>query len=163
MINRKIIFMVILTALCNCKKESPESPGVVKITTQEDKDANLSGEGAANIIPTKNKFSKELADSVQSNLTFVYQKESIKIRTKLNAALPLEFVEGKRLEPSDGVLSLGGSFAWPGCGFDRTSYMVREITQQSVTIEYHRGNPKQDGYQDSGEFKINIENDQEAE
>ena len=118
----------------------------------------LIGEEAVKIVPTKNKFAKQLSESVQSQLIFAKQKESILIQTKPKATLPLEFVAGKGLEASDGTLSVGDSFAWPGCGFDRTSYTIKEITPKFVLIGYTRGIPQQDGYQDAGEFRVSYGN-----
>jgi len=123
----------------------------------------LCGEETKKVVPTKNKFAKQLSEFVQSSLTFAEQKESIQIQAKPKARLPLEFVAGKGLEASDGILSVGDSFAWPGCGFDRTVYTIKKITPQFVVIEYTRGIPQRDGYQDSGEIKISFGKHQEAE
>lgn len=114
----------------------------------------VSAEEGKQIIPTQNKFAKKLTYLLQSKLTFVLKKDLIQIKAKPEATLPLEFVAGKGLEPSDGTLSVNDSFAWPGCGFDRTSYTLKKITPKSVVITYIRGIPQQDGYQDSGEFSI---------
>ncbi|HEX7261090.1 MAG TPA: hypothetical protein VF258_04690, partial [Luteolibacter sp.] len=110
----------------------------------------------------KNKFSMQLSESVRNQLTFAKQKESILIQAKPKATLPLEVIASKGLEASDGILSLGDSFAWPGCGFDRTSYTIKEITPKFVVIGYTRGIPQQDGYQDAGDFRVSYGN-QEAE
>ena len=125
--------------------------------------SELIGEEAKKVVPTKNKFAKQLSESVQSQLTFAKQKESIQIQAKPKATLPLEFIAGKGLEPSDGILSMGDSFAWPGCGFDRTSYAIKEIAPNYIVIGYTRGIPQQDGYQDAGEFKVSYGNQEEAE
>ena len=123
----------------------------------------LIGEEPKKVVPTKDKFSKQLSESVQSQLTFAKQKESVQILAKPKATLPLEFVAGKRLEASDGILSMGDSFAWPGCGFGRTSYTITEIAPNYIVIGYTRGIPQQDGYQDAGEFKVSYGNQEEAE
>lgn len=118
--------------------------------------AALFGEEAKEVVPTTNKFSKQLSEFVQNALAFTERNGTLRIEAKSESTLPLEFVAGKGLEASDGILSAGDSFAWPGCGFDRTSYTIKGITRQDVVIEYSRGMPQRDGYQDSGEFRINL-------
>ncbi len=121
------------------------------------------GEEAKKEVPTEGKFAKELHESVTSQLTFSELKNSIQILAKSKGALPLEFIPNKGLEKSDGILSLGDSFTWPGCGIDRTRYTIKEITQEFVVIAYTRGIPRQDGYQDIGEFRVSYGNQQEVE
>ena len=123
---------------------------------------SLFGEETKKIVPTENKFAKQLSKYVQSKLTFEEQKDSIHIQAKPKTRLPLEYVATKGLEASDGILLVGDSFAWPGCGFDRTSYTIKKIAPKFVVIGYKRGNPQQDGYQDSGEFRVAY-NNQNAE
>jgi hypothetical protein len=107
------------------------------------------------VIPTKERFSKELSEFMRGRLKFVAQGKSIHMEARPDGSLPLEFGAGK-LEASDGTLEVGDSFAWPGCGFDRTSYEVKEVGEGFVVIRYNRGNAQRDGYEDSGEFKINF-------
>ena len=114
------------------------------------------GEDPDKSIATKDKHAKLLSESLQGSLSFTHQKDSIQIQAKPNSSLPLEFIKDIGLEPSDGILAVGSSFSWPGCGFDRTSYTIKEITQEFVLIEYTRGIAKHDGYQDSGEIKISL-------
>jgi hypothetical protein len=113
--------------------------------------------GNSEVTPTEGKFAAKLKADMIGRLRFSKTKVAIRIQAKANATLPLEFVKGKGLEASDGLLLEGDEFAWPGCGFDRTSYQVKKIAPDYVEIGYSRGIPKQDGYQDSGVFTIDYE------
>jgi hypothetical protein len=110
-----------------------------------------------NAAQTEDKFAVQLKANLISRVSFVKIKDAIQIKAKPNDFLPLEFIKGEGLRDSDGILSEGDSFAWPGCGFDRTSYRVNKIAPEFVEIRYSRGTPEQDGYHDSGVLKINYE------
>jgi len=114
------------------------------------------GEEGWQVVATKDKFAKELGESMRGRLVFVAREKAVAIQARPNGSLPLEFVAGERLEASDRILGVGESFAWPGCGFDRTSYEVKEVGEAFVVIKYSRGIAQQDGYQDSGEFRIDF-------
>jgi hypothetical protein len=109
------------------------------------------------VTPTQDKFSAELKADLISRVSFSKVGNAIQIHVKAKATLPLEFVKGKGLEASDGILLEGDEFAWPGCGFDRTSYQIKKIAPEYVEIGYSRGIPQQDGFHDSGVFRVDYE------
>ena len=108
------------------------------------------------VIPTINKFAVDISKSLQNMITFERKEDLVYIHKKTKGSLPMEFTK-KGIVPSDGILFVGDSFMWPGCGFDRTSYSLKEITEDSVVIVYSRGTPAHDGYHDTGEIKIAFE------
>lgn len=123
----------------------------------------VSGAEKKEVIPTENRFAQELREHVTGQLSFSELKSSIQVQAKPKARLPMEFDGTKGMNTSDGILSLGDRFAWPGCGYDRTSYTIKEITPAFVAIAYTRGIPQQDGYQDTGEFRVSYGNQHDAE
>ncbi|QQL44083.1 hypothetical protein [Sulfuriroseicoccus oceanibius] len=111
------------------------------------------------VLTTKNKFSEVHKELLSSRLAFSTKQNLIYLSVKEKANLPLEYIDGKGFEASDGILTLNSNFIWPGCGYDRSSYTISKITAEFIVIDYVQGTPEQDGYRDSGQFKIRY-NDQ---
>jgi hypothetical protein len=109
------------------------------------------------IVLTQNKFSGQLKAELANRIGFFKHNKEILIQLKAKAIMPLEFSKGKGLIKSDGILSEGDTFAWPGCGFDRSTFQIYKITPEYVEIHYSRGTPQMDGYQDSGMFQVSFE------
>jgi hypothetical protein len=103
---------------------------------------------------TTNRFSTKLKSQMIERLDFLKLDGRVQITAKAKASLPLEYTQDHRFDPSDGFLSKGDLFIWPGCGFDRTSYHVLTIDEKYIEISYSRGTLKQDGYSDTGVFTV---------
>lgn len=100
---------------------------------------------------TENRFAREHQLWLSRSLMFSKKGGDVAIS---GDRMPLEAHERKGFEASDGILSVGDVFIWPGCGFDRSQYTVHQIADDYVVIKYSQGRLPVDGYHDTGLLRI---------